>query len=366
MRKLGKNNTLVGLDIGTASVAAVEVGVNGTARVLQTGVAELPVGVSQDGEVIDPAALGEALKDLFSANGLGRDVRIGLANQRVVVRTLRMPRIEEGGELESAVRFMAQDHVPMPLDNAIVDWQILDPDPEAAASGSMDVAVVAAREDVVAPLLEAVRAAGLRLAGLDVAAFGMIRALSSGRDAARPPDGTLGGNEADVAPAGTSARMYCNFGDVTNLAVARGSSCLFTRVSSFGLEGVAQRLAERRGMTLEHARQWILHVGLEQSADAIQGDPDTVRAAREALEEGVVKLASELRLSLDYYGTQDGAVSIEEIVACGQGAAISGLAAGLERELGYATRVARPLALAGLPDAEASRLTVPFGLALDD
>ena len=71
------------------------------------------------------------------------------------------------------------------------------------------------------------------------------------------------------------ALLYCNLGDVTNLAVARGSTCLFTRISPFGVEGIAQRLAERRGLTLDHARQWLAHVGLERPASEIEGDRET-------------------------------------------------------------------------------------------
>ena len=58
------------------------------------------------------------------------------------------------------------------------------------------------------------------------------------------------------------ARLLCNLGDITNLAVARGSNCLFTRVSSFGMEGIAQRVAERSESSLEQAREWLAHVGL--------------------------------------------------------------------------------------------------------
>ena len=77
------------------------------------------------------------------------------------------------------------------------------------------------------------------------------------------------------------ARLYCNLGDVTNLAVARGSTCLFTRVSPFGVEGIAQKLAERRQLTLEHARQWLVHVGLDKPGRGDRGRPrDRLGSAR--------------------------------------------------------------------------------------
>ena len=70
----------------------------------------------------------------------------------------------------------------------------------------------------------------------------------------------------------------------------------------------------------------MLHVGLETPVEEIEGDPEILAAARETLEEGAAKLAGEIRLSLDYYGGQEAAVAVEEIVACGPGIAIAGLA----------------------------------------
>lgn len=361
MAKKGTN--LVGLDIGTASVAAVELRTNGSVSIERTAIAPLPEGATQDGEVADSAALSAALKDFFAAGKLGRDVRLGIANQRVVVRTLRMPRVEKRDEIENAIRFMAAEQVQMPLEDAVIDWQVLDSSPEVASSGQMDVAVAAARWDMVRPLVDTLRTAGLRPVGVDVAAFGMIRALAREAAAAgvNPPPPS-----PDGVPAAPGARLYCSLGDVTNLAIARGSGCLFTRVFPYGMEAIAAELSERQGLTLEHARMWLSHVGLEQPVEAVAGDPAIVAATREVLAAGASKLAGELRLSLDYYGSQGEAVAVEEIVVCGAGAAVPGLPAALQAELGFALRPARPVALAGFPAPDASRLTVPFGLALEE
>jgi Tfp pilus assembly PilM family ATPase len=95
------------------------------------------------------------------------------------------------------------------------------------------------------------------------------------------------------------------------------------------------------------------------------GRPEIVAGARAALIDGASRLAGELRISLDYFGSQEGAVAIEEIVICGGGSAIAGLADALSRELGYGVRVALPSALAGLPEAEAARITLSYGLGMD-
>jgi len=151
---------------------------------------------------------------------------------------------------------------------------------------------------------------------------------------------------------------------VTNLAVARGTTCLFTRISPVGVEGIAERLAERRGATLELARQWLGHVGVDRPTSEIEGDPETVEAAREVLADGVSKLANELRLSLDFYGAQEGAIPIQGVVACGPGSTIPGLTDHLQQELDQPFEVGHPRTLDHLDPQAAARLTVAYGLAL--
>lgn len=368
-----KTTSLVGLDIETGSVAAAEITVNGTAALGRTGVVPLGPGVMRDGEVIDSEALGLMLKDFFADQKLSRNVRVGIASQGVVVRTLRLPLIEKAEEIEAAIRFGAAEQIPMPLDQAVIDWRVVDSDAAVREARQMDVVVVAARRETVAGLTAVLRSAGLKPVGIDISAFAMIRALagempamSNGTALSYEERAAAGDDTTEEIVGLGPARLYCNLGDITNLAVARGRSCLFTRVSSVGIEGIAQRLAERRELTIEHARQWLGHVGLQRSLDEIEGDPETVSASREELTEGASRLAGELRLSLEFYGGQEGAVAIDEIVACGEGTAIPGLAEGLERELGYAVRICRPTALAGLDDGSAARLTLSYGLALED
>jgi type IV pilus assembly protein PilM len=367
MLSRGKNAAVVGLDIETGSVAATEVG-SKERRPGRTGVMPLGAELTREGEVSDPAGLSEALGELFSANKLGKTVRVGVANQRIVVRTLRLPLVEDQEEIDTAVRFQAQDQIPMPLEHAVMDYEVIRRGPASdGAERTMDVIFVAARRDMIGALLEAVRGAGLKPIGIDLSAFGMIRALA-GEAPDRAPTESADTDEPDTAPApnGSTARLYCSLGDVTNLAVAQGRTCLFTRVSPFGLEGTAQRLAERRGLTLDHARRWLAHVGLERPVEEIEGDPETVAATRETLADGAAKLADELRMSLEFYGAQEGALPVESVVACGPGTAIEGLTARLHRQVGQPVSVLCPSALAGLDDPLAARLTVSYGLALEE
>jgi type IV pilus assembly protein PilM len=361
-----RSGGVVGLDIEAGSVAAAEIRSNGTGEVV-AGAVPLPPGAFHEGEVTDPDGVAEALKSLFAEHKLSKRVRIGVGNQRVVVRTLRLPAIEDPKELDAAVRFQAQEQMPMPLDQAVLEHQVVGGvAAEDGTSPQVDVIVVAARRDMIASLLEPLRRAGLEPAGVDLSAFGMIRALAGVGATAGPGHASGEEAETEVLPAQPAgAVLYCNLGDVMNLAVARGRACLFTRVSMVGLQGVAGRLMADRGLGAEHATQWLTHVGLETPVEAVEGDPETVAAARRALEEGAGGLVDELRLSLDYYGAQEAAPAVERIVLCGPGSAIPGLATRMEEGLGLSISVSRPPALAAYEERMAARLTLPYGLALE-
>lgn len=354
-----KAKTVVGLEIETGSIAATEVRVNGSSRVTATAVGQLPPEAFRDGEVADQEALSEGLKQLFSESNLSKRVRLGIANQRVVVRTLRLPAIEDPKELDAAIRFQAQDQIPMPIDQAVMDHRVVG---GAAADGEesspkLDVMVVAARRDMIEASLAPLRKAGLQPVGIDLSAFGLIRALG---DTGAP---TM--VEGEAAPA-AGATLYCNIGDAANLAVAKGRSCLFTRVAPAGMETIVDGLCSSTSLTREHALMWIDHVGLSSPVESLSGDPAVIAAARQALETGASSLQDELRLTLDYYKTQEGSVPIDRVVLGGPGSTVTGLPERLEQSAGLPATVAVPPALAESDPAEAARLTLSYGLALEN
>jgi type IV pilus assembly protein PilM len=369
MLSTAKQKTIVGLDVEAGSIAAAEVGADGHS-VAQVAIAPLGGDLIREGEVVDPSGLSEALRSLFGEHKLSKSVRLGIANQRVAVRTIRLPMIEDPDELETAVRFQAQEQLPMPLDQAVLDHQVVARYTGEDGSRGMEVVAVAARRDMLETLLGAVRGAGLRPVGIDLSAFALIRGLVRDQPQEQPAAAEQNGDgeqNGDIGsqPVAQPAVMYCNLGDVTNLAVARGSSCVFTRISPFGVEAIAQRLAERRTLSLDHARQWLVHVGMERSIAEIDGDDEVIVATRETLEEGASKLADELRLSLDFYGAQEGVPPVERIVVTGPGSTIPGLTDRLQTGLGQPFSIGRPAALSGLDDAAVARLTVSYGLGLE-
>ena len=350
-----KPPSIVGLDIEAASIAATEVRANGSQAVTRTAIVPLNPGVVNEGEVIDAGALSASLKRLFSEHRLAKAVRVGIANQRVVVRTMQLPLIEDADEIDTAVRFRAQDQIPMPLDQAVLDHRVVSRGTGPDGERQMEVLAVAARRDMIISVLESVRQAGLRPVGIDLSAFGMIRALD------RTPV-PVPGEELEEGVETTV--LYCYLGDATNLAVARGGRCLFTRVAPFGMESIARRVAEEQGVLTEDARDSLLDVGLQESIDDFEGD-ESAGTVREALEEGASKLLDELRLSLDFYGAQEGSAAIEHVVLCGPGSSVPGLPERIQVGLGLGVEVMTPGALRGLDDEDAARLTVSYGLAIE-
>jgi len=137
----------VGLKIGASYLSAAAIEVNGSARLVQVAREPIPRGIVVGGEVKDVDALTEALKFFFKRHGLSkRNVRIGIANNRIGVRTIELTGIEDPKQVANAVRFRAQEALPIPVDQALLDYQVLGETVEDGQSKKRVLLVVAYRE----------------------------------------------------------------------------------------------------------------------------------------------------------------------------------------------------------------------------
>jgi type IV pilus assembly protein PilM len=357
-------STLIGLDIQPGYVSAVRARVNGSILVQQAAGAQLPPDTVREGEVLDGVALADTLREMFRDSRLDKRVRVGVANQRTVLRSLELPPITERKELATAVRFQAEDQVPMPLDNAVLDFHSLGV-VDTPAGPRQRVIVVAAQRDMVERLLAAVRSAGLRPEGVDLSAFALIRSL----------------HRADEKHAGRV--LYLNVGGLTNMAIAEGRVCRFTRVVGGGLESMAADIAERHAIKLHDARDLLAAVDLEKgvaeappaydpSATPAESEEAPVEApaidARPVLASGVREIAGEVRNSLDFHRSQDGGGEVTSIVLSGPALQISGFASALQAELRVPitpqTVDLHEEGAAGLVSAE--QLAIATGLAVEE
>ncbi len=417
---------VVGLDIQPGHVAAVQARVNGSIVVKHAAAAPLPADIVREGEVLDEGVLSETLREVFKDGGLSRRVRLGVANQRTVLRTLELPPVTDRKEIEAAVRFQAQDQVPMPLSNAVLDFHALGifDTPEGPRQR---VVLVAAQRDMVQRLLAAVRDAGLRPEGIDLSAFALIRSLYR-------PDSEHAGRV-----------LYLNVDGLTNMAIAEGTICRFTRVVGGGIEAMASELAERRSIPLVEARALIAAADLTvrpapepaaQTAvaeaeaefdpesvvdpeaptaiidevapdgDAVESDEDQdareramsysemaivaqtpaeptfdapsavspagVAQAPEAdvrtvLENGIREIAGEVRNSLDFHRSQEGGGEVSLVVLSGSALDLSGFAEALQEQLGVQVeRESVRLDEQDLGGVSAHRLAIAAGLAVEE
>jgi type IV pilus assembly protein PilM len=342
-RRKAKDKPVVGLEIEPSHIAAAEVDLSHGIEACRAAVSMLRPGILRDGEVTDAEALTADLTTFFAEHELGTRVRLGIANQRIVVRTLDLPPLEDPKQLAAAVAIQAPDHIPMPMDDAVVDFQSLGI-VETPTGPKSRVVVVAVRREMVAKMVGVAQDAGLTVVGVDLSAFAMLRAL-------------------DVDTAEDGAVLYVSAGGLTNVAVASGADCLFTRTAAGGLEGIAGTLAERASLTMEHARMWLGHVGLEQPLEDVEGDAELVASARATLADGVHQLADTVRNSVNFYRMQDAAEPVNRAVLTGPAATVPGFADELGRQLHLPFRTA---VVANSSDADPARITVAAGLAVEE
>lgn len=251
---------VVGLDIQPGLLAAVRSRVNGSVLARSAAIQPLGADTVREGEVVDEGALSDALRELFGRSRLSKRVRVGVANQRTVMRTLELPPLTDSKELAAAVHFQAEDQIPMPLGSAVLDFHPLGI-VDTPAGPRQRVVLVAAQRDMIERLLAAVRGAGLHPVGIDLSAFALIRSLYR--------------SDAEH----TGRVLYLNVDGLTNLAIAEGAICRFTRVVGGGLETMAGELAERRGIALADARTLLGAVDLTQPAATPHGAPTSVDLA---------------------------------------------------------------------------------------
>jgi type IV pilus assembly protein PilM len=302
----------------------------------------MPFGAVVEGEIVDPEAVSMAIKDLWRRSGLhNKTVAVGVSNQKVVVRLIDLPFMERA-ELAGAIQYQAQDYIPIPIEEAIIDFQIIGDYMTPADEHMMEVLLVAAQRDMIGNVVTAVEGAGLRLAQVDVTAFALVRALLGGTPSWLTEDAETAGDAVGV--------VHISSG-LTNIAVVERSVPRFTRVSSLAGNQFTQAIANVLNLTFDEAEDLKSRAGLP-SIDAPSevptgSDPQTIRTAQEALEREANKFIAEVRRSFDYYLTQATQVrSIGRIYLTGTGAALRNLPTYLER--GLQTQVVLGDPLAGL------------------
>ena len=355
--------TLVGLDIGPGLLVAAKSHVNGGLVVERASLLPIDIDIVRDGEVMDVPSLASSLTELFRDSKLDRRVRVGIANQRILMRRIELPPLTNPAEIAQAVQFRAQDEIPMPLNTVSLDYHVLGIT-ERAEGPRLQVLLIAARRDMVDRVLQAARLAGLQPEGVDLAAFGMIRALHP-TGAAEP-----------------ERILYLSVGGLTNIAIANGLTCEFTRVIPTGVEQIAGDVAARAGISLAEARAALASLNefappvpasdqfapaaaqdLTAPVDPAAASVDDATAARAALDEGLRRIGTEVRNSLDFYLASQDAGPVSRAILTGAALEIPGFASTLSRYLGGLPVEPGEVA-SGVSDVPSSVLPVAAGLSI--
>jgi type IV pilus assembly protein PilM len=350
---------LVGLKIGASQLAAARVANNGSAELLQVAREPLTPGIVVGGELRDPDALAEALKEFFVKHKLPKKgVRLGIANNRIGVRTFDIAGIADDKQLDNAVRFRAQETLPIPIEEAVLDYQILGEGQAEDGQPTRRVLLVVAYRELIDRYVDACKKAGITLVGIDLEAFALLRALQA------PQEGA-GADEAAALVAVAIGH------ERTTFAVSDGRVCEFTRVLEWGgsaLNVAIARAVDAAPSEVEGVKR-ALALTDEMVPDGLNAEQ--AKKARDSMRRAIQTFARELVSSLQYYQNQPGSLGIGEIVLTGGTAHLPGLAGELEQLIGVRVRVGDPLARMKvskkMSDPEqVGSLAVAIGLGIDD
>lgn len=350
-RSNGRLKQVVGLSIGASELTAAVVVNNGKPKLVKAARHTLPPEVVVGGEVRDSEALANEIAAFFSAADLPRkNIRLGIGSSRTGVRVFERPSVDDPRQLANAIRFRAYETLPIPIEEAMLDYHIVE---DTTAPDRVLLAV--AYRDLVDRFAATCAAAKIELAGIDIEAFALLRAV--------------GGEPLAAGERAEAARVAVSIGhDRTTVAVSDGRVCEFTRVLDWG--GARVTSALERALEVDAGEAERIKRSLDISSHAEPGDERATKAVEAARRE-VNGLARELASSLHFYQDQPDSLGFAEIAITGGGAHLQGLAEQLEELIGISVRVADPFARVGSGHGISSggqdgSLAVAIGLGIED
>ena len=304
--------TAIGLDIGTSGVRAAELSFGRSGVTLEKfGQVAVPEGAVRDGEVVDAATVRDAIRQLWSATRFShKQAVLGVANQRVIVRQVDLPYMP-AADLRKALPFQVQDLLPMPVDQAVLDFHTLDTVTNADGHRQVRGLLVAAARDTVLANVRCAESAGLKVSMVDLTSFAVLRAIGKRTDVDVQTEALV-----DVG-----AR-------VTNIVVHSGGVPRFVRVLLMGGQDITDAVSERLGVPMLEAE------GLKQQVGLLGAGGGLANAAR-TVESATSQFVDEVRGSLDYYRASNPNHPVERLVVSGGGSLLKGLA----DRLGTVTRL---------------------------
>lgn len=290
--------TTIGLDIGTSAVRAAEVRAGDPPALLRFAQLGLPPGAVVGGEIADADAVAGVVRDLWKRAGFKtKHVSVAVANQGVVVRQVELPRMDEA-DLKGALQFQVQDYIPIPIEDAMLDFLPLEEYVAPDGAEMMRVLAVAAQKDMINAFVVVVQRAGLDPVGIDIAPLAAIRALAE-------TPGLLDERDA-VAIVDIGA-------GVTNVVLHEHRTPRLVRILPSGGNDITAALMTELGISADEAETQKIAIGLSEDGSPLQP------GAAGVIEQRARAFMEDVRSSLDYYRSQADAARIARVVLTGGG-----------------------------------------------
>src|SRR5918992_486279 len=297
-KKLG-NKGLVGLDIGSSSVKAVELaGKPGSLSLVNLGFEGLQPDTVVDGQIMELNDVSGVISGVFSKHQFKTDrVAAGVSGSSVIVKNIIVPQMTRE-ELEGSIDWHAEEHIPFEISDVSLDYQVVGSGPD-----SLNVLMAACKRDKVANLKQTIQLAGKQPAVIDVDAFALQNCY-----------------ELNYDPQPGQVVALLNIGaSTTNINILNGVRSVFTRDATFGGNQYTSLLQKELGLTFDQAESVKRGMPLPEGAEVREVGPimDTVSDI----------LALEIQKTMDFYRAtvEDGESAVQKILVSGGGSKLTGL-----------------------------------------
>jgi len=343
MFNLGKSRSLVGLDIGSSSVKAVELKRNKAGyELVSFGLEPLAQDTVVDGAIMDAPSVAEKISLIFDTQKIkSKDVATSVSGHSVIVKRVPMPLMTEE-ELYDRVQAEASQHIPFDIADVNLSYQLLE-----ATENQMDVLLVAVKKDKILNHTNVLAQAGKTPVVVDIDAFALQNCYEV---------------NYDLDPSQVVALL--NVGaSVMNINIIRGWTPLFTRDVSVGGNQYTDALQKELDLSFEDAEKLKMggtHAGVteEQRTGILRSVSDI--------------LILEIQKTFDFFRATASGEHIERIFVAGGSSQVPGLVEALRQEFSIPVDLLNPFLKivppigegADLIDRNPSQLAVAVGLAL--
>jgi len=293
------NKSMVGVDIGSSSVKAVELrGKGGDFQLLSLGYEGLQPDSVVDGQIMELNAVSTAIGNIFNEHKIKTTkVAAGVNGHSVIVKNIVLPQMTED-ELQESFAWHAEEHIPFDISDVNLDYHVTGSTPDA-----IQVLLAACKRDKVANLKQTIQLAGKQPAVIDVDAFALQNCYELNYD---PQPGHI------VALLNIGA-------STTNINILNGARSVFTRDASFGGNQYTSLLQKELGLTFDQAERVKRGMPVPDDVEHREIEPilDTVSDI----------LALEIQKTMDFYRAtvEDGESAVQQILVSGGGSKLKGL-----------------------------------------